>query len=132
MPNAVLEVQPDRPGLDRQPSGLTWVAVTALEVGGHRKLDRVRDAADLLQHLVARDHLAVRVAARPGDACARRRKRPRARSAGHDDRGRHVPDVREHEHGRCQVVRAEELRLLALGHNGQVARTCSKSRGQSR
>ena len=40
VPNAVLEVQPDRAGLDGQPSGLAWVAVAALQIGGHRKLDR--------------------------------------------------------------------------------------------
>ena len=112
----VLEVGADDADVDRAGHGAARVAVAALEVGGHGQVGLAGDETDLGDHLVARDDLAVGIAAGGGDAVAGRRERRRAGGVGHDAGGDRVPHVHHEEQLRGGVQPLEFLGLVEGAH----------------
>lgn len=99
------------------------VAVAGLQIGGHRQVPGdLRDQPDLGDHEVARDVLAVGVAAGRGDPVARRGQGRRARGLGDDLRGDRVPDVDDEQQLR-RGVQLLQLRGL-LGDGGHAVTVC--------
>src|SRR6478736_5794328 len=123
----VLEVGADDADVDGAGHRLARVAVAGLEVGRDRQVDGGGDAADGLDHEIARDLLAVGVAVGRCDRVARRGERLRAGGVG-DDAGRDdVPDVDDEQQ---LGVAVQALELLGLGsgvHLGSSRSWCSTS-----
>ena len=111
----VLEVGADDADVDGPADRLARVAVARLEVGGHGQVDGGGDAADRLDHEVARDLLAVGVAVGGGDRVARRGQRLRAGGVGDDAGGDDVPDVDDDQQ---LGVAVQALELVGLGGGG--------------
>ena len=105
----VLEVDPGRPRGERAGRRTRRIAVARLEVRRQGHVDRSRDPSDGLQHHVDRRPLAVLPPEGARDAAARRRERA---AAGHLREGagaRDVPRIRQHEHRRRPVERAQRV-----------------------
>ena len=116
----ILEVEADGPRLDRKANGLgnrlRRDAVAAFEVHRDRQVDRLDDAADVLQRQGARDLLAIRETKGGGHRPASGRDRLRT-GAGDDLRRTRIPDVEQHDGIALHVQGVEGLGVFGLrGH----------------